>query len=927
MKIQGFLISHKINRLSFAVVLFLLSSLPLFATDWYVNKNANGSNNGTSWTNAWTSLGAINWASIGIGDDIYISGGTDSTVYYETLYPNIKGNTVNWSIITTGAFSPSPSGHSGKVIIDGSNQARDGIYMRNGGSGKPSYLRIKGITFRNVARGVDANFDEAHVGLAFDSLRFENHADRAIIFESVLSFGVDSIFVENCYMLSDDLSGAESDGMFFKGTSRNFIHNNWVRVRNQDPVQHVDALQSYLCNGFVITNNVFINDSVNSVEGGGIPIILGSQGNNPVIIYNNFCYMGGVWYSGGNWAGTLMTRWYDVNPMPPTWVLNNTVVSNGPRVRGIWLEYATPTTTTVINNIIAQYSTTTSGVLDNFDNSTGSNLRVDSIRNNLYYQSWRTDVGFAGNLTGNGRTGSPTGWTDFVNNYGGTGVKGNPLLVSNIGYEPDQSTLNGELKSGSPAINQGEDIGWLLNHLNTTYGLKGRLVWEDIDGNPRDNTPTIGAYEYDAGPDLTPPRVTGTTLLDSVTLVVSFSEALDQATAENESNYSITNNINVLNASLSGSKVTLQTSTHSPGSYVVTVINVEDVAGNSVNPAHNTAQYEYIVLPPDTLMMLPIENVEGIIIEPNHTPLKTIDGMGALSGDPDSRWAAEPMPEELVFDLGSIRTVCKTKLSFYNWNAGRVYNYSVAISNDNNNWNTIIPQATSTIQEEWTINEFPPMNTRYVKLHFINNNQSTWAGLWEAEIWGIGTIPVELISFNAEYYDGRVNLEWTTATETNNQGFEIQRKQKNSEWENIGFIEGHGTTTEQKKYSYIDDLSSIQSSVLVYRLKQIDFDGTFSYSDEVEIDASILVKFSLEQNYPNPFNPSTAIEYYVPKLSRVKLIVYNSIGQELQVLVDGEKAPGLYEVEFYAANLPSGVYFYRLVAANFVETRKMVLLK
>ena len=131
-----------------------------------------------------------------------------------------------------------------------------------------------------------------------------------------------------------------------------------------------------------------------------------------------------------------------------------------------------------------------------------------------------------------------------------------------------------------------------------------------------------------------PPRVTGATLSDSVTLVVNFSESLDQATAENENNYSITNNINVLNASLSGSKVTLQTSPHSPGSYVVTVVNVEDVAGNSVDPAHNTAQYEYIVLPPDTLVMFPVQNVEGIIIEPNHTPEKTIDGLGALSGDP-----------------------------------------------------------------------------------------------------------------------------------------------------------------------------------------------------------------------------------------------------------------------------------------------------
>ena len=103
------------------------------------------------------------------------------------------------------------------------------------------------------------------------------------------------------------------------------------------------------------------------------------------------------------------------------------------------------------------------------------------------------------------------------------------------------------------------------------------------------------------------------------------------------------------------------------------------------------------------------------------------------------------MPEELVFDLGSIRTVCKTKLSFYNWNAGRVYNYSILISSDNNNWVTIIPQATSASNEEWTIDEFPAVNARYVQVHFINNNQSTWAGLWEGEIWGTNTTVVESI--------------------------------------------------------------------------------------------------------------------------------------------------------------------------------------
>jgi len=925
MKIRGFLISHQINSLLFIVALFLSLSLPIYATNWYVYKNASGSNNGTSWTNAWKSFSNINWSSIKPGDYIYISGGTDSLVYSAPLQPNCSGNTVNWITITTGKYSPSPSGHSGRVIIDGNNHSQSAILFHDGSGSNPSYITIKGIETRNVYSGVYANVDNFHRGIKIDSCMIYGFYSAGIRLETgeVGYQNMDSVFIENCRIVSPNYIEGESDGIQVKGASRVFIHNNYIRIKNQHPTQHVDAIQGYLGNGFVITNNILINDSVYSPEGGGIPIILGSEGNNPVIIYNNFCYMGGVWMSGANWGGTLMTRWYDHNPMPPTWILHNTVVSNGPRVRGVWLEYSTPTNTRVINNLIAQYAPSSSNTISTFDNSTGSNLRVDSIRNNLYYRSWDSDVGFAGSITGNGRTGTPSGWTDFVNNYGGTGVKGNPLLVSNIGHEPNQGTINGELKSGSPAINAGEDAEWYINYLNSTYNLKGRLVWGDINGNPRDDTPTIGAYEYDAGPDLTPPRVTGASLLDSVTLVVNFSEALDQATAENKSNYSITNNINVLNASLSGTKVTLQTSPHSPGSYVVTVVNVEDLSGNSITQ-NNTAQY--ILLPPDTLMKFPIVAVEGIIIEPDHTPEKTIDGLGALSGDPDSRWAAEPMPEELTFDLGTIRTVSKTRLSFYNWNAGRYYDYSISISTDHNNWITIIPQRISVSNEEWTVDEFTPVEARYVRVHFINNNQSPWAGLWEAEIWGSGSIPVELISFNATYYDGKVNLEWITATETNNRGFEIQRKQENSEWENIAFIEAHGTTTKQNEYFYIDDLSLIKSSVLAYRLKQIDFNGSFEYSQIVELE-TIPTKYELSQNYPNPFNPGTTIRFSLPHETHIKINVYNMLGEHIKTLAEGIYQAGNYKISFDAGDLSSGAYIYRIESTGFVQVKKMILLR
>lgn len=485
----------------------LFTAITFGQTAWYVNNTASGSNNGTSWANAWTSFSAINWASISAGDFVYISGGTDSLVYNAPLMPNCSGTSAKWITIAAGRYAPSPSGHSGRVIIDGNNYNEVAMVFEEGTGSNPNYIIFKGFETRKVAHGFYSNLDAFRRGVKIDSCMIYDFYSAGVRIETgeVGYQNLDSLFIENCRIISPNYISGESDGIQVKGASRVFIHNNYIRIPNQHPTQHVDAIQGYLGNGFVITNNVLINDSVNSPEGGGIPIILGSEGTNPVIIYNNYCYMGGVWQSGANWGGTLMTRWYDNNPMPPTWILHNTVVSNGPRVRGMWLEYATPTTTRVINNLIAQYSTTTNTVLSTFDNSTGSNLRVDSIRNNLFYRSWDSDVGFAGNLVGSGGspTGSPSGWTDFVNNYGGTGIKGDPLLVNNIGYEPDQGILDWTLQEGSPATNQGENAEWYIDYLNTTYNLNGRLKWESANGVPRSSTPTIGAFEFDSG--WTPP--------------------------------------------------------------------------------------------------------------------------------------------------------------------------------------------------------------------------------------------------------------------------------------------------------------------------------------------------------------------------------------------------------------------------------------
>ena len=192
-------------------------------------------------------------------------------------------------------------------------------------------------------------------------------------------------------------------------------------------------------------------------------------------------------------------------------------------------------------------------------------------------------------------------------------------------------------------------------------------------------------------------------------------------------------------------------------------------------------------------------------------------------------------------------------------------------------------------------------------------------------------VPVELTSFTAQLNDYQVLLHWQTSTETNNQGFEIQRRitQKNSvsEWTTIGFIEGHGTTTEPRHYSFNDDINHLNVLYFTYRLKQVDYDGSFEYSKEVTVENSIPDEFSLYQNFPNPFNPSTTIEFAIPEKGFVTLAIYDLLGNEITTLVNKEMNAGLHKVVFNARGLTSGIYIYKITAETFTQTKKMTLIK
>jgi len=203
-----------------------------------------------------------------------------------------------------------------------------------------------------------------------------------------------------------------------------------------------------------------------------------------------------------------------------------------------------------------------------------------------------------------------------------------------------------------------------------------------------------------------------------------------------------------------------------------------------------------------------------------------------------------------------------------------------------------------------------------------------WAINWDTfriYEWSGPYLPVELTSFTATSNGKEVILNWSTATEINNQLFEVQRSFVGNDFATIGFVYGKGTTTERQDYYYSD--KNLSNGKYFYRLKQIDYLGRYEYSDVLEVDYRTFKDYLLEQNYPNPFNPTTTIGFGIKERSFVKVVILNNIGEEVAVVVNEEMESGFHQVEFNAVNLPSGVYFYQLIAGEFTSIKKMILLK
>lgn len=273
--------------------------------------------------------------------------------------------------------------------------------------------------------------------------------------------------------------------------------------------------------------------------------------------------------------------------------------------------------------------------------------------------------------------------------------------------------------------------------------------------------------------------------------------------------------------------------------------------------------------------------------------------------------------------------------------------------------NTKHPNNTSAgnyINRYWRVNQSGITNPVYnIDLFYADgdvagNKSDLWGGRWNGLSWlqlnsanpaenklsGTGltsfsdftggeaaALPVELTSFTAKSQGTTVNLMWETKTEIDNNGFEVERNSHGT-WQKIGFIQGHGTANSPKYYTFTDNNAT--GNKIQYRLKQIDNDGTFEYSPEVEVELNPM-QFALYQNYPNPFNPSTVIRYALPVAGLVTIDIFNALGEKVSTLLNGYADAGYHQIPFDAAALPGGVYFYRIQSGEFTAVKKMALVK
>jgi peptidoglycan/xylan/chitin deacetylase (PgdA/CDA1 family) len=267
----------------------------------------------------------------------------------------------------------------------------------------------------------------------------------------------------------------------------------------------------------------------------------------------------------------------------------------------------------------------------------------------------------------------------------------------------------------------------------------------------------------------------------------------------------------------------------------------------------------------------------------------------------------------------TLQTATQIQISVTDNLSNQIYNYPLTVDiTVPSNWQWAIVTQGSVKD---TIKTFISGANTYVRTYVIPDGGTLILNKTDPPM------PVEIASFTVAVKIKGVHLAWMTSTEINNSRFDIERIMDNKSWIKIGSLPGAGNSNSPKDYSFIDN-SLLSKGKYSYRLKQVDNDGNYKYSGTVEVEVTFAPgTYSLSQNFPNPFNPGTKIHYEISSKEFVTLKVYDILGNEIETLVNEEKPLGAYELTWNAANLPGGVYFYKIQAGSFTEAKKMLLLK
>ena len=851
------------QRLIYLSVLFQFLFTTAYSANRYVDKNANGSNSGSSWTNAWESFSAINWGSVNPGDVIYISGGVDSTVYYERLVIGKSGTAGNY-ITIRNSYS---AGHNGRVVIaDPGPASFDGcIYMS-----AIDYVYIKGIETRGGIRACYLYTQCDYVTI--DSCIFKNWYPNGntggLKVEGQDAFphylNCSNIEIKNCIVESSFNWPQSTDCVYIQGALNTKIHDNFIHQRNASTVNsHVDCIQMYRTAGVKIWNNVCIVDP--GVQGHGMILGVESRANyqDTMIVYNNYFYAGGHELGGDPDINAGYNRWYGQNYHPLSYWIHNTIVTQNSNESPVVMEYMG----FFKNNIIVQFGTNgqpPTWPLPTINAATCASCNppfyVDSCTNNLIWREWG-DVHFYGQFSGNGYTGTPSGWSSWVNTYGGTGVNSNPLFVNNV------RERNGYvISSNSPARNTGGDLQAFIES-------KG-LPWTDIDGNLRDNTPDIGAYQYSGGG--------GTTFSLSVNIINGW------------------NVVSVPGINPNGMDI--------------------DTWWADRNNSSNVFKFDYNYFPVTTTtpgegywMKHSGANIYntgnewpagGIQIVP-HNPINATTGWNLIGGYENSASTAAitTNPPGLIggpiYKFSGIYQVATTI------NPG--YGYWIKLTGSGQ---LILPGTLS--KENETTDWFPKDWGRIVLTDATGINYTLYAVKGEVDLnqYELPPAPPEGM-FDIRFSTGRIAEYLNSA---------------------IKSIEISGVTypltvrVENMDIRLQDETGRQISTNLKSGENVVISDGTI---DKLLVSSELKpTKYTLEQNYPNPFNPSTVIEFSLPEdVSNVKLSIYNALGEKVAELVNTVLTAGKYQYQWNAENVATGIYIYELRTDNFVSVKKMLLMK